>query len=182
MKKMPLQYGRMASVAREYCALIDGERDAEWINRLAKLLPRLHVAVTALSTPANEGCTLFVYDDEKRCELFLCLSDDLRTDRKLCSAYAVMSVGPQRQQQFCERMADNLADMYFDLKHGLAQLQDDPQCASESWQYSFYVHWGKHLLDAECWLRAVESGNEPVPLPEWQWPNENAGGLLANPA
>lgn len=180
MNKMPLQCGRMASVAREYCALIDGERDADWINRLAKLLPRLHVAVTALSAPSNEGCATLSYDDEKRCELFLCLNDDLRTDSTLRVAYAAMSVGSYRQQQFCERMADNLADMYFDLKHGLAQLQDDPQCASEIWQYSFYVHWGKHLLDAECWLRAVKSGSEPLTLPEWQWPSVD--GLTANPA
>jgi len=180
MKKMPLQCGRMASVAREYCELIDGRRDAAWIKRLTKLLPRLHVAVTALSAPANEVCTSLLYDDEKRCEMFLGLSDHLQADRKLCSAYKIMSVGPRRREQLCERMADNLADIYFDLKHGLALLPNDPQRASEVWQYSFYAHWGKHLLDAECWLRAVQSGNEPVPLPEWQWPI--ASGMTANPA
>jgi hypothetical protein len=180
MKKMPLQCGRMASVAQEYCALIDGERDAGWIKRLETLLPRLHVAITALSAPSKEGNTYRDYDDEKRCELFLRLRDDLLSDQGLFSAYVDVSVGPRRRQQLCERMADDLADMYFDLKQGLEQLEDDPQCASEFWQYSFYLHWGKHLLDAEYWLRAVASGSEPLSLPEWQWPN--ASGLAASPA
>lgn len=179
MKMMPLQYGRMASVAQEYCSLIDGEREAGWTKRLEKVLPRLHVAITALSAPSNEGYTCLEHDDEKRCELYFCLRDDLLRDRSLFSAYEKVLVGPHQRQQLCERMADDLADMYFDLKRGLELLQDDPQCASEIWQYSFYLHWGKHLLDAECWLRAIGSGSEPLSLPEWQWPNIN--GPIANP-
>ena len=178
MRKMPLQCARMASVAREYCALIDGERDADWIQRLVKLLPRLHVAVTALSAPSNDGRALRVYDDEKRCNMFLHISTDLQDNRKLHVAF--MSVEPYRWPQLCDRMADNLADMYFDLRHGLDLLWESPQRASENWQYSFYSHWGRHLLDAECWLRAVESGSEPALLPEWWWPD--ASLLVANPA
>ena len=119
MKKMPLQCGRMASVAEEFCALIDGKRDAGWIKQLETLLPRLHVAITALSAPANEGCTCLEYDDEKRCELFLCLSDELQDDCTLGFAYEQMSASPSQRQQLSERMADDLADMYFDLKQVL---------------------------------------------------------------
>jgi hypothetical protein len=179
MKEMSLQCSRMASVARKYCAVIDGDRDAGWIHRLAKLLPRLHVAIIALAEPSENSRAGLVYDDEKRCDMFLCLSDDLQMDSLLSAVYAEMPVGARQRQEICERMADNLADMYFDLKQGLAQLPDDPQCAAEIWQYTFYTHWGKHLLDAECWLGAVESGSEPALLPEWQWPFAN--GMLANP-
>jgi hypothetical protein len=173
MKKMPLQCSRMASIAKKYCAVIDGGRDAGWVQRLAELLPRLHVAVTALAEPSEDSCAALVRDDEKRCDMFLDLSDDLQADSLLCAAYAEMLVGPHQRQQLCERMADNLADIYFDLKQGLAQLPGDPQRAAAIWQYTFYTHWGKHLLDAECWLRAVKSGSEPVSLPEWQWPAAN---------
>lgn len=180
MKKMPLQCSRMASVARKYCALIDGDRDAGWIHHLAELLPRLHVAVTALAEPSEDSYAGLVYDDEKRCDMFLCLSNDLQMDSLLSAVCAEMPVDSWQRQQMCERMADNLADMYFDLKQGLDQLPDAPQRAAEIWQYTFYTHWGKHLLDAECWLRAVESGSEPALLPEWQWPF--ASGMLPNPA
>lgn len=180
MKKMPLQCSRMASVAREFCALIDGDRDVGWIHRLTKLLPRLHVAITALAEPSEVGRVGLVYDDEKRCELFLRLSNELQKDRLLCTVLVEVPTDSRQRQQMCERMADNLADMYFDLKQGLARLADDPQCAAAIWQYTFYTHWGKHLLDAECWLRAVESGSEPALLPEWQWPF--ASRMLANPA
>ncbi|HEC17988.1 MAG TPA: DUF5063 domain-containing protein [Gammaproteobacteria bacterium] len=181
MKSMPLQCGRMAAVAREYCTLIDEVQEAGWMQRLDKLLPRLHVAVTALSAPTGVGQACLSYDDEQRCELFLSLSALLQADRQLGQACAQMPVGPQRRQQLCERMADNLTDMYFDLKYGLKLLELDPQRAADNWQYSFYTHWGKHLLDAECWLRAVESGSEPVPLPAWRWPSVG-GGPLPNPA
>lgn len=180
MKKMPLQCGRMASVAEEFCSLIEGERGAGWIQQLETLLPRLHVAITALSAPAHEGLTCLDYDDEERCELFMCLSNELQDDGVLGFAYEQMSASPRQRRQLSERMADDLADMYFDLKHGLERLQDDPQRASDIWQYSFYLHWGKHLLDAECWLRAVTTGSRPLSLPEWQWPND--GGLIASPA
>jgi Domain of unknown function (DUF5063) len=180
MEKISLQCGRMASVACEYCALIDGTRGRGWVQQLIRLFPRLHVAVTALTTPSGTARAYGTYDDEKRCDLFLSLNDDLQADRDLSRAYGAMCVGPYRQQQLSERMADNLADIYFDLQHGLKVFEDDSQHASEIWQYSFYMHWGKHLLDAECWLHAVECGCEPVLLPEWQWPD--AGGTVLSPA
>lgn len=193
MKKMPLQCGRMASVATEYCTLIERGIDAselgdaatdpinkknvvvatDWLARLDKLLPRLHVAVTALSIPAEGERGYYFYDDEQRCEMFLRLSDVLQADGEIWSAYADTVVAPYTRQQWCERMADNLADMYFDLKRGLEILQESPKRAAENWQYSFYVHWGKHLLDAEYWLHAVASGDEPSSLPAWHWPDKS---------
>jgi len=180
VEKVSLQSERMASVAKEYCALIDGMHGRDWVPQLRRLLPRLHVAITALTSPEDSARDYGVYDDEKRCDLFLSLSADLQKDGDLSRAYDAMSIGPRRQQQLSERMADNLADIYFDLQHGLGMFVDEPQCAAEVWQYSFYLHWGKHLLDAECWLRAVASGSEPVLLPEWQWPNSD--DLLPTPA
>ena len=177
MSKLPLQCSRMAAVAGEYCALIDNgishfaTNDVGWLSQLGKILPRLHVAVAALYTPSSDGHIYRFYDDEKRCEMFLMLNAMLQCDSSLWSAYKDSSVDLYRQRLLCERMADNLADMYFDLKRGLELLQNDPVAAAENWQHSFYVHWGKHLLDAECWLRAVECGSEPAYLPEWRWPN-----------
>jgi len=44
------------------------------------------------------------------------------------------------------------------------------------WQCSFYMHWGQHLLDAECRLKAVEAGEHPLHLTGWDWPNLSFAG------
>jgi len=186
MMELPRQCDRMANMAKQYCDLIEecfvaaDKSNADWVVSLEKLLPRLHVAVTALSMPVDDGQRYCLYDDEQRCELFLRLNRALQGDQQIWSAYTGRMVAPRTRQQWCERMADNLTDMYFDLKRGLDIVEENPNHAAADWQYSFYVHWGKHLLDAECWLHAVECGGEPVLLPEWRWPN--ASGLIANPA
>lgn len=179
MKKMPLQYSRMAALATEYCMFIDtfhvGVEGAAQchgeVTRLTKLLPRLHVAVTALMDLSESVHHYCFYDDDLRCELFLRLNAALRSDKRLWPAYEGGSLAQQSSQELCEHMADDLADIYFDLKQGLELLRSNPRQAASHWQSSFYAHWGKHLLNAECWLRAVDVGGEPPRLPEWWWPN-----------
>lgn len=182
VEKMPLQCSRMAIVAAEYCRFIDNfngrdraiDRRINWLHRLEKLLPRLHVAVIALTESTENAQAYWLHDDDKRCELFLRLDVILQSDERLWAAYEVNSHRQQSRQALCERMADNLTDMYFDLKRGLELMRESPEKAASNWQSSFYAHWGKHLLDAECWLHAVDAGGEPPHLPEWQWPNTPA--------
>jgi len=189
VEKMPLQCVRMAAVATEYCTFIDGfdapgnrsvdgsGRDANWMMTLVKLFPRLHVAVIALIEPTETVHSYRLYDDDQRCELFLRLNTVLQADKALWAMYEGDGVNhavvkQQSRQELCERMADNLTDMYFDLQRGLDLVSQDPLLAVSNWQCSFYAHWGKHLLDAECWLHAIGAGGEPPRLPEWQWPNQ----------
>ena len=179
VKKMPLQCSRMAILATEYCMFIDafkgrderGEHCHGEVMGLMKLLPRLHVAVMALMDVSESVHHYRFYDDDQRCELFLRLNAALQSDKRLWPAYENTRFRQQLRQESCERMADDLADIYFDLKQGLEFLQNNPGQAASHWQSSFYAHWGKHLLNAECWLRAVDVGGEPPRLPEWWWPN-----------
>lgn len=176
MKCISLQCGRMATVALEYCTLIETFVDglevfnpgSQWLAQMERLLPRLHVAVIALSADGDDGDSYCFYDDDQRCELYMRLHCLLQLDRHLWSSNDEHLL-PWRLQ-LCDRMADDLTDMYFDLKHGLELLDHDPHQAASDWQRSFYVHWGRHLLDAECWLRAVVCGTTPPSLAEWQWP------------
>ncbi|MDT8383912.1 MAG: DUF5063 domain-containing protein [Gammaproteobacteria bacterium] len=186
---MPLQCARMASVAGQYCAFIedlDGRGrgrgaglPAQWLRRLEKLLPRLHVAVIALLGPVEDPHHYRLHDDDQRCELFLRLTTILQSDRHLWANYQAnyqtsWQTGGARQaspQELCERMADNMTDMYFDLRQGLELVREKPLLAAAEWQRSFYVHWARHLLDAECWLYAVDAGGEPPQLPAWRWPD-----------
>jgi hypothetical protein len=168
---MSLQCRRMATVVAEYCDLVDSfngfGHESSWVLHMNKLLPRLHVAVIALVT-SSDDCSLYRFpDDDQRCELYLKLHDLLECDPDLKRVY-----GDSRLwHQSCDRLADDLSDIYFDLKQGLALLEDDPLQAANLWRCSFYVHWGKHLLDAECRLYAVETGGQPLLLPDWGWPD-----------
>lgn len=179
MAKISLQCQRMATVATEYCTFIDGfsgqyygaGRHVHWLMRLEKLLPRLHVAVIALAGRIESVNSYQVYNDDQRCELFLHLIAAIQADQNLWVAYEASGTRQQSRQELCECMADNLADMYFDLKYGLDLIRENPAHAASEWQRSFYAHWGKHLLHAECWLHAVDAGDEPPHLPEWRWPD-----------
>jgi hypothetical protein len=48
-------------------------------------------------------------------------------------------------------LADDIADIYADLRDGLVFIelaQGDPDEAIWTWRLSFYSHWGKHAIDA----------------------------------
>lgn len=170
MSRIPLVCSRMAMASDEFCELIDNlggpNRDTSWISRVRKMLPRLHIAVIALMPSEKSYCAYRFPDDDQRCELYMRLHRMLQSDHSLNKVYGQTGL----KQQSCERLADDLTDMYFDLRFGLDLLPVDPVKAADMWQCSFYVHWSQHLLDAECRLRAVESGVEPLSLPRWNWP------------
>lgn len=161
----PSEYrcGRMAQLAAEYCALIewfeDQGFDGQRLGRLRKLLPKLHLAVIGLVAPRGNYRHYYLPDDDARFELYMRLHHTLRSEPQLWDT----GRGSQWRAQLCDALADDLTDMYFDLKHGLERLVQNPthpEHAIHDWLCSFYVHWGKHLLDAEHWL----NGKEAVPL------------------
>jgi len=151
----------MVAAAQEYCTLVDGfsgfGSNREWMARMSKLLPRLHVAVIALTPPGQFNHRYHFPDDDARCELYMRLHSAIDDDYliwTLCGNHQV-------RHALCDSLADDFTDMYFDLKGGLELLSCDPQQAMEDWQCSFYLHWGRHLLDAEYWLKAVDYRARP---------------------
>jgi hypothetical protein len=177
MTRVSPQSYRMATAAAEYCQLIDGfgglGHENTWMERVGKMLPRLHVAVIAL-VPSGEIYSQYRFpDDDERCELYMRLHHLLELDRTLKLVYGKSHL----RQQSCDRLADDFTDMYFDLKFGLDLLESDPEQAINVWQCSFYIHWGQHLLDAECRLNAVEAGKKPLHLCGWNWPSLSFAGV-----
>lgn len=173
MTRVSPQSYRMAAAAAEYCELVDGfgglGHENTWMERMGKMLPRLHVAVIAL-VPSGEIYNPYRFpDDDERCELYMRLHRVLQSDRTLKLAYGKSHL----RQQSCDHLADDFTDMYFDLKFGLDLLEPDPTQAINVWQCSFYIHWGQHLLDAECRLNAVEAGEKPLHISGWHWPDHS---------
>ena len=57
-------------------------------------------------------------------------------------------------------LADDLTDIYCELKQGLHMLENedaDPDTVLLNWREGYKIHWGKHLLDAERHLYELSS-------------------------
>lgn len=146
----------MVEVANDYCALIEhrGDPPGTWLETLFGLMPRLHSAVTALSSyNTGDEVPLPRVDLDQRFELYSRL-------RKLLGArdsYWLEFDALPEEVHMTGSLADDLTDIYFDLRHGLEMLDAAwPQRAAQIWQATYRVHWGQHLVDAERHLYALK--------------------------
>ena len=148
----------MVAVAGSYCQLIDKalavpERSLE---HLFLLMPRLHSAVTSLNTYDTGDVPLCDVDLDERFELY----SHLRRLLGERDGYWLEFDAAPGEIHMSGSLADDLTDIYFDLRYGL-QLLDDvwPQRAAQVWQSTYRVHWGQHLVDAERHLYALKVRN-----------------------
>ena len=149
----------MVGVAENYCQLIErtGWGQGDWLEDLFSLMPRLHLAVTALTAYDHGELPLPAVDLDQRFELYSRLRNALG-DRD--SYWLEFDASPEEIHR-SGSLADDLTDIYFDLQHGL-QLLDEawPQQAAQAWQSSYRIHWGQHLVDAERHLYALKVRNQ----------------------
>ena len=56
-------------------------------------------------------------------------------------------------------LADDLTDIYCELKHGLQRLErgNDTRLTLGRWRSGFCKHWGQHVVDAERHLYALSA-------------------------
>ena len=167
-----ISLNEMTAIAQEYCNLVEnletnGMGDA-WIQRMGRLLPRLHSAIILLETPQQYTYTHQLDNDDRRCELFMRLNEFFLSDRLIWPDFGKNELKSKKNQsqlykgdlkvQMCESLAYDFTDMYFDLKQGLDLLTiypNQPNHAANNWRSSFFYHWGRQLVDAEHWLYAV---------------------------
>ena len=148
----------MVAVAQEYCGLIERmeEEGGDWLKRLSRLLPRLHAAVDALASCADETVQAPMLDLDTRFELYNHLRQRLGDRDSYWMEFDAIG-----QQHMSGSLADDLTDIYFDLKHGLELLKEAwPQQAAALWKSSYRLHWGQHLVDAERHLYSLKIRNQ----------------------
>ncbi len=148
----------MVALARRYCAIVEsaGEQDEAWLGDVASLLPRLHAAISALASPAQSSEPVLVADLDARFELFSHLRE-LLGER---DGYWMEFDSAADSQCMSGSLADDLTDIYCELKHGLRLLDQDPDGPSKvlrEWCRGFRSHWGQHLIDAERHLYALNA-------------------------
>ena len=152
----------IVSTVRVYCDLIDHveEDDSAWLEQLAKLLPRLHAAVTELDRPTGDSSSYSPQHDlDDRFELFSRLHHLLGERDPYWMEFDVSSDG----QVMSGSLADDLTDIFCELKYGLDMLDGHPEEATKTlttWRNSYKAHWGQHLMDAQRHLYELDARNQ----------------------
>ncbi|MCB1875525.1 MAG: DUF5063 domain-containing protein [Chromatiales bacterium] len=156
------QYERVIRAAREFCELIEeatDEDDTRWLNGMAELLPRLHAEVAALHGSLCAISTEPSANLEDRFEFYSRLKSLLGEKDGYWLEFDVAVDG----QNMSGSLADDLTDIYFELKQGLETLDSDPlgsEIAISSWRSGYKLNWGQHLVDAERHIYTLCSRNE----------------------
>ena len=152
---MSRQASGMVYLAQRYCELIEasGTGRACWLKEVAELLPRLRAAVSSLDGHEYKGDVILAPDLDARFELYTQLVGILG-DR---DSYWLEFDRVGDSLTMTGSLADDLTDIYCELKHGLRTVDEDPEHSVHAWLASFASHWGQHLTDAERHLAALAS-------------------------
>jgi len=138
----------VAVLAKQYCDRIESSayEPKRWLKDVVFLLPRLHAAVASVAVPSSAFGQMNAVDLDERFELFSRL-------RKLLADRDAYWLEFDRASEGADGMtgslADDLTDIYCELKLGLRLYDQDPVCAVTVWAVGFDSHWGRHLVDAE---------------------------------
>ena len=150
----------MVKIAEEYCRLIEssGSGDHDWLARVFSLLPRLHAAITTEVKQNGQPVTPLDANLENRFELFTTMHQLLGEKDSYWMEYDLL----QDEEHKSGSLADDLTDIYCELKFGLNQLaqKQDTNRVLDNWKHGYLVHWGRHLVDAERHLYELSTKNQ----------------------
>jgi hypothetical protein len=155
---MSPQVIELKTLARRYCNLVDclDEGNSEWLQQVASLLPKLHAAITSLNLPEPKDGYHFSTDLDARFELF----SQLRSLLGERDSYWMQFDVSGDEQSMSGSLADDLTDIYCELKSGLRRFDGEPERAIEDWHKGYHLHWGQHLIDAERHLYDLRTRNQ----------------------
>jgi hypothetical protein len=152
---MPEGVVDISELANRYCRLIDaaGAGVTPWLREIADLLPRLHASVLSLGGVGGTDAEPLVPDLDARFELFTHLRDLLGERDGYWLEFDRMG----EHRVMTGSLADDLTDIYCELKHSLRRQDLHPELAERLWCQGFAAHWGQHLIDAERHLAALDA-------------------------
>ncbi len=140
---------KFVEVARDYCNWAEESnlKQYEDVKRAVSLLVRIYAAVLELP---NEDCDDELDLDEER------ISEEewkrvIERFRKLPFNYYLTPFSPAELEKevVTGDLADDLADIYRDLKSGILLYEKGKTNeALWEWTFSFNAHWGRHAVSA----------------------------------
>ena len=150
-------FEQLRRLAADYCHIIEtvDEQDARWLQRIFHLLPQLHAAIAVLLEEGGRDGTHQEADLDARFELYTKLHRLLGERDPYWMEYDL-----GREECRSGSLADDLTDIYCELKQGLVRLEEeraDPGHILGQWQRGYRLHWGRHLVDAERHLYDLSS-------------------------
>jgi hypothetical protein len=143
-----VQFMELVETARQYCHLT-----------------RLHAGIVALRASASGRVPPEPADFDDRFDLFSQLRAKLGERDSYWLEYDDPAETPEDAEHRTGSLADDLTDIYFELKRGLNMLDADsagPDRVAHLWELGFRRHWGQHLVDAERHLYALRVNDELV--------------------
>lgn len=148
----------MMGVARRYCRLVENREgaDHDWLQHVADLLPQLHAAIARLKAIGEPEDGEGDSDLDRRFDFYVRLKQALGE----LDPYWLEFDASHDYQQMSGSLADDLTDIYWELKQGLEELTHVPASPYRvlgNWRRGYRMHWGQHLIDAERHLYSLDA-------------------------
>lgn len=136
--------------AKRVCFLIENIHEfeaQEWLANISLILPRIHAVMGVIDqNNKRDECFFALSDIDERFELFCRL-------KKTLGERDAYELGEELiTNELYGSLSGDLADLYFEIKRGLDLIhsgQDNLPLALSLWRDGFFLHWGKHLINAE---------------------------------
>ena len=159
-----VHFMELVETARQYCNLIDRMSGrADWLGPIARLLPRLHAGVVSLRASAGDHFPPEPADFDDRFDLFRQLRLRLGEHDTYWLEFDEPAIAAVDAEHRSGSLADDLTDIYFELKRGLNMLDvEGPERVADLWELGFKRHWGQHLVDAERHLYSLRASDQLV--------------------
>jgi hypothetical protein len=157
-----LQFNELVASAREYCLTIDQVADRhDWLAAMFRILPQLHAAIVAMRDSGGGSTPPELADFDDRFDLFTQLREHLGELDLYWLEYDDPNEASMDGEHRTGSLADDLTDIYFELKRGLNMLDvAGPDAVARLWEAGFKQHWGQHLVDAERHLYSLQISNQ----------------------
>lgn len=147
---------RFAEVARRYCEWAEGEfgQGQHEMQRARLLLAELHLAALRLPYLESADDAEAVHLPHEEWSHFFGKFGDLPLNGYWDVFNPLEEAGP-----IFNSLADDLADIYRDVKAGLALFDEGHfSGANWEWRFNFQIHWGQHLVGAQRAVHEYLSG------------------------
>ncbi len=154
---------QILTLARRYCDWIEaaGPAAPHWLREVALLLPRLHAAMTSVPDHGPQAGPANPVDLDARFDLYSRLRE-LLADRD--GYFLAFDRAQEGLDARTGSLADDLTDIYCELKAGVRIFDLDPRRALQTWLLGYEGHWREHLIDAERHLAMLAAADRLGPV------------------